>query len=75
MLLTVLKSGNASTLDVVKGVLDLLPRVKSTVCPAALKITPLADQAIFVRGSVNGVIREAIIAAALTGLMILLFLG
>ncbi len=74
VLLTLLKSGNASTLDVVKGVLGLLPRVKAGL-PAALRITPINNQATFVRGSVNGVIREAVIAATLTGLMILLFLG
>ena len=74
VLITVLKSGSASTLNVVQGVLGLLPRIKSGL-PPALKITPIGNQAIFVRGSVNGVIREAVIAAALTGLMILLFLG
>jgi len=74
VLITILKSGSASTLNVVKGIFGLMPRIKSTV-PAALKITPIGDQSIFVRGSVNGVIREAIIAATLTGLMILLFLG
>src|ERR1700723_1009541 len=73
-LVTVLKAGDASTIDVVKGVRQLLPRVAQTL-PPELKIQSLADQSIFVRGSVNGVIREAIIAAALTGLMILLFLG
>jgi multidrug efflux pump subunit AcrB len=73
-LVTVLKAGNASTLDVVKGIRGLLPRVAQTL-PPELKIVPLADQSIFVRGSVNGVIREAVIAACLTGLMILLFLG
>src|SRR6266513_368835 len=73
-LVTVLKAGNASTLDVVQGIRNLLPRVAATL-PAELKILPLSDQSIFVRGSVNGVIREAIIAACLTGLMILLFLG
>jgi multidrug efflux pump subunit AcrB len=73
-LVTVLKAGNASTIDVVKGIRGLLPRVAQTL-PPELKILPLADQSIFVRGSVNGVIREAIIAASLTGLMILLFLG
>src|SRR5216683_2448884 len=73
-LVTVLKAGNASTLDVVKGIRGLLPRVAQTL-PPELKILPLSDQSIFVRGSVNGVIREAIIAACLTGLMILLFLG
>jgi CzcA family heavy metal efflux pump len=74
VLITVLKSGSASTLSVVKGIFDLLPRIKSTL-PAQLKITPIGDQSIFVRASVDGVVREAIIAAALTGLMILLFLG
>ena len=74
VLITILKSGSASTLSVVEGIRSLLPRIKLTL-PPALKITPLADQAIFVRASVQGVIREAIIAAALTGLMILLFLG
>ncbi len=74
VLLTVLKSGAASTLSVVSGVLNLLPRVKTSL-PTSLVVTPIGNQAIFVRGSVNGVIREAVIAAALTGLMILLFLG
>jgi len=73
-LVSVLKAGNASTLDVVKGIRGLLPRVAQTL-PPELKIVPLADQSIFVRGAVNGVIREAVIAACLTGLMILLFLG
>ena len=74
VLLSVLKNGNASTLSVVAGVRALLPRV-ATLVPPQLKIAPLADQSVFVRGAVQGVIREAVIAAALTGLMILLFLG
>jgi CzcA family heavy metal efflux pump len=74
VLLSILKNGNASTLDVVAGIKSLLPRVESTL-PPQLKITPLADQSIFVRGAVNGVVREAVIAGALTGLMILLFIG
>jgi multidrug efflux pump subunit AcrB len=74
VLVTVLKSGSASTLDVVKGVKEILPRVAQTL-PPALRMTPIGDQSIFVRGSVIGVIREAVIAAVLTGLMILLFLG
>jgi len=74
VLITVLKSGSASTLNVVAGVKALLPRVKSGL-PSALRITPIGDQSIFVRGSIEGVIREGVIAAALTGLMILLFLG
>src|SRR5579862_5131846 len=73
-LVTVLKAGDASTIDVVKGIRNLLPRVAQTL-PPELKIQPLADQSIFVRGAINGVIREAVIAAALTGLMILIFLG
>src|SRR6201998_210790 len=73
-LVTVLKTGDASTIDVVKGIRNLLPRVAQTL-PPELKIQPLADQSIFVRGAINGVIREAVIAAALTGLMILIFLG
>ncbi|NYF78188.1 efflux RND transporter permease subunit [Granulicella arctica] len=74
VLATVLKSGNASTLDVVDGIRKLLPVMAQTL-PPELKITPIGDQSIFVRGSVEGVIREAVIAAVLTGLMILLFLG
>src|SRR5712692_7650136 len=73
-LVSVLKAGNGSTIDVVKGIRGLLPRVAQTL-PPELKILPLPDQSIFARGAVNGVIREAVIAACLTGLMILLFLG
>jgi multidrug efflux pump subunit AcrB len=73
-LLTVLKNGQTSTLDIVQGVKDALPRVKAGL-PPALKITPLFDQSVFVRDSITEVVREATIAAALTGLMILLFLG
>jgi len=74
VLVSILKSGNASTLDVVKGIRGILPRVASTV-PPQLKMTPLSDQSIFVRAAVQGVIREAVIAAALTAVMILVFLG
>ena len=74
VLVTILKAGSASTLSVVEGIRHLLPRVAQTL-PPDLKITPLGDQSVFVRAAVSGVIREAIIAAALTGLMILLFLG
>jgi len=73
-LVTVFKAGDASTIDVVKGIRQILPRVAQTL-PPELKIQPLSDQSIFVRGAISGVIREAIIAAALTGLMILVFLG
>ncbi|MBV8553286.1 MAG: efflux RND transporter permease subunit [Acidobacteriaceae bacterium] len=74
VLVSILKAGSASTLDVVQGIKDLVPRVAASL-PPALQIKPLADQSIFVRAAISGVIREAIIAAALTGLMILIFLG
>jgi len=74
VLITIDKNGSASTLDVVKGIRAILPHVASTV-PPQLKMTPLADQSVFVRAAVQGVIREAIIAAALTAIMILVFLG
>ncbi|HEX4809935.1 MAG TPA: efflux RND transporter permease subunit [Bryobacteraceae bacterium] len=73
-LLTVLKNGKASTLDIVQRVKAALPRVKAGL-PPSLRITPLFDQSIFVRTSINEVLREASIAAGLTALMILLFLG
>jgi multidrug efflux pump subunit AcrB len=73
-LVSILKTGSGSTLDIVKNSRALLPKIASTL-PADLKMQPLADQSIFVRAAVNGVIREAIIAAALTGIMILIFLG
>jgi len=73
-LLTVQKVGAVSTLEIVKQVRDALPRI-SQALPQALKIEPLADQSVFVRSAVNSVIREAVIAACLTAVMILLFLG
>ncbi len=73
-LLTVLKNGKTSTIDIVKNIKAAIPRVKAGL-PPALTITPLFDQSIFVRDSIFEVVREASIAAALTGLMILLFLG
>src|ERR1700760_251955 len=63
-----------STLDVVAGSRALLSRI-AAISPPAMVITPLSDQSVFVRGSIRSVVREAVIAAALTGLMILLFLG
>src|SRR5437660_2421290 len=74
VLVTVLKAGSASTLDIVNGIRTILPRIAATL-PPQLKIQPLADQSIFVRAAVSGVIREAVIAACLTGLMILIFLA
>jgi multidrug efflux pump subunit AcrB len=73
-LLTVLKSANASTLDIISRVKAALPRIQATL-PTALTLTQLFDQSIFVRAAINGVLREGVIAAALTALMILLFLG
>ncbi len=73
-LLTVLKNGQASTLDIVNQVKEELATIEAGL-PADLQIKPLFDQSLFVRASINGVLREASIAAALTGLMILLFLG
>jgi CzcA family heavy metal efflux pump len=74
VLLSILKAGTASTISVVQGTRDLLPRIAQTL-PPELKIQPLADQSIFVKAAISGVIREALIAACLTALMILLFLG
>jgi CzcA family heavy metal efflux pump len=74
VLMSILKAGTASTLSVVSGIRNLLPRVQQTL-PPQLKIQALADQSIFVAAAVSGVVREAVIAAALTAAMILLFLG
>src|ERR1019366_5015060 len=73
-LLTVMRSGKASTLAVVNGVKAALPKILAGL-PPALKVRQLFDQSIFVRAAINGVVREGVIAAMLTGLMILLFLG
>jgi len=73
-LLTVLKTGNASTLDIIAGIKRMLPGIQAGL-PPELQIRLLADQSIFVRASIDGVLREALIAACLTGLMILIFLG
>src|ERR1044071_9016686 len=74
VMVTVLKAGSASTLDVVKGIRDLLPRVAATL-PPQLQLQPLAAQSICGRAAVTGVIPNAIIAACLTGHTILIFLG
>src|ERR1700741_4182718 len=74
VLLTIQKAGDASTLNVISGIKSLLPQIATTV-PPQLKITPLADQSIFVRGAISGVVRETLIAACLTAFMILTFLG
>jgi multidrug efflux pump subunit AcrB len=73
-LLPVLSAQGASTLSVVSGVRSALPQVQATL-PPQLEIKPLFDQSIFVKGAITGVVREAAIAAALTGIMMMLFLG
>ncbi len=74
VLLSVLKNGGASTLDIVSNLRGLLPAAAQTM-PNDIKITPLFDQSIFVKAAVQGVVAEAILAAALTAAMVLLFLG
>src|SRR6476660_3197934 len=74
VLLTVTRNGRASTLSVVNAVKDTLPRVMSTVTED-LKLAVFGDQSLFVRSAIGGVVRETLIAALLTGLVILLFLG
>ncbi|HUN73392.1 MAG TPA: efflux RND transporter permease subunit [Steroidobacteraceae bacterium] len=74
VLMTILKAGSASTLDIISGIKGLLPRVEAGL-PSSLHLQPVSDQSLYVKASVVGVIREAVIAAILVGLMILLFLG
>src|SRR5471032_54576 len=71
-LLTIQKVGNASTLDIINNVKKALPKIEAGL---PLEIKPLADQSVFVEASISGVLREALIAACLTALMILVFLG
>ncbi len=73
-LLSIQKTGNSSTLDIIANVRAQLPSIHAQL-PPALRITPIADQSIFVRAAISGVVREAIIAACLTAAMILIFLG
>ncbi len=74
VLMSILKNGATSTLDIVAGVKQKLAEIKSSL-PDNLKITPINDQSLFVRAAIKGVAFEGIIAAALTSIMILLFLG
>jgi len=74
ILMNVLKTGKASTIDIINSINEKLPQVRASL-PAELKVEALSDQSIFVRAAISGVIREAVIAGALTGLLILLFLG
>ncbi|MHC5673140.1 efflux RND transporter permease subunit [Nostoc sp.] len=73
-LLSILKSGNASTIDVIDRVKKALPRIQSTL-PPELNLAFLFDQSVFVKASIQGVLKEGLIAACLTALMILIFLG
>jgi CzcA family heavy metal efflux pump len=74
VLMSILKSGNASTLDIISGIKQKLPVILASL-PNQLDIHPLSDQSLFVKASIEGVIREGAIAACLTALMILIFLG
>ena len=74
VLMTILKAGSASTLDIIDGIKSLLPRVQQSL-PSSLNLRAVGDQSVFVKAAVFGVIREAVLAAALVGVMILLFLG
>jgi multidrug efflux pump subunit AcrB len=74
LLMSVLKTGKASTIDIINNINEKLPQIRAAM-PADLKIEALSDQSVFVRAAISGVIREAVIAGALTGLLILLFLG
>jgi len=73
-LMSILKTGSASTLDIIAGIHEKLPGILAQM-PPQLRVNALNDQSIFVRAAINGVVREAIIAACLTGMMILIFLG
>jgi multidrug efflux pump subunit AcrB len=73
-LMSIMKTGSSSTLDIIAGIKAKLPAIQSRL-PAQFRISPLTDQSIFVRSAIDGVVREGIIAACLTGIMILMFLG
>ena len=74
ILMNVLKTGKSSTIDIIKGLYAKLPQVRAAV-PETMRIRTLSDQSVFVHAAISSVMREAAIAAALTGLLILLFLG
>ena len=74
VLMTILKAGSASTLDVINGIKKLIPTIKAGL-PSSLDLEAVGDQSKFVNDAVSGVIREGAIAATLTGLLILIFLG
>ncbi|HEX4329977.1 MAG TPA: efflux RND transporter permease subunit [Burkholderiales bacterium] len=74
VLLSILKNGGASTVDIVNNLRAILPRA-TQIMPADIKVTPLFDQSVFVVAAIRGVVIEALIAAGLTAMMVLLFLG
>src|SRR3989440_8971129 len=74
VLLSVVKAGATSTLSIISGIKQMLPSVANTL-PSSLNLTAVGDQSVFVISAVSSVVREAVIAAALTGMMVLLFLG
>ena len=74
VLMSVLKTGSTSTLDIIRTIKQRLPRIRDAL-PAGFNVDLVGDQSLFVRAAISGVAREAVIAAALTALMILLFLG
>ena len=74
VMMSIMKTGSASTLNIIKDVRGKLDYVKGQL-PSQMRVESLSDQSIFVRGAINGVVREALIAACLTALMILVFLG
>jgi len=73
-LMSIQKTGGASTLDIISAVRARLPLIESQL-PPALQVKPISDQSVFVRSAISGVVREAVIAACLTAMMILIFLG
>jgi multidrug efflux pump subunit AcrB len=74
VLMVILKSGGVSTLSIIDGVKKKVEEIRPTL-PSNLKLTPIGDQSLFINAAIGGVVREGLIAAALTSLMILLFLG
>ena len=74
VLMVILKAGAVSTLSIIEGVKKKLEEIRPTL-PSALKLSPIGDQSLFINAAIGGVVREGVIAAALTSLMILLFLG
>jgi multidrug efflux pump subunit AcrB len=74
VLMPIVKAGDVSTLDIVQGVKDRMPLIEETV-PKGMRLDLVGDQSVFVKAAIEGVVREAVIAAVLTALMILLFLG